>query len=67
MSREGRQDHQGGTEAFVIRLQRTSGGVRGQVVAVETGAARLFEDLNDAMAFIEEVIEAERRGNPEGV
>lgn len=44
----------------MIRLQRTSGGIRGQVVAVETGAARLFEDLNDAMAFIQEVIEADR-------
>jgi hypothetical protein len=38
---------------FVIRLQRASGGLRGQVVSVTTGATRLFEALADAMAFIE--------------
>jgi hypothetical protein len=61
------QDGPRGSQAFVIRLQRTSGDLRGQVVAVATGASRLFKDLPEAMAFIEEIVEAERRGNPEGV
>jgi hypothetical protein len=41
------------SQTFVIRLRRAAKALRGQVVEVGTGAARLFEDLGDAMAFIE--------------
>ncbi len=40
------------SQTFVIRIQRDRQALRGQVVAVATGAARLFEDLADAMTFI---------------
>ncbi len=39
--------------AFLIRVQRLKNGFRGQVVVVTTGASRLFEDLHDAVRFIE--------------
>jgi len=41
------------SQTFVIRLRRAARALRGQVVEVGAGAARLFEDLGDAMAFIE--------------
>lgn len=40
-------------KAFVVRVQRGGGGVRGQVVAIASGASRLFADLREAIAFIE--------------
>ncbi len=45
--------------AFVIRVHRAAGGVRGQVVAVATGLARMFDNLRDALAFIETQIDRE--------
>lgn len=41
------------SQTFVIRLQRDRQTFRGQVVAVATGETHLFEDLADAMAFIQ--------------
>jgi hypothetical protein len=40
------------SQTFVIRLRRATRALRGQVLEVGTGAARLFDDLADAMAFI---------------
>lgn len=40
------------SQTFVIRLHRERGTLRGQVVAVADGATRLFDDFDDAMAFI---------------
>ncbi len=37
---------------FVVRLQGGRVGIRGQVIEVGTGAARLFEDLEEVVAFI---------------
>jgi len=49
--------HPGRPRAFVIRVHRDRHGLRGQVVAVESGAARLFEDLGDALAFIKDQVD----------
>ncbi len=46
--------------AFLIRVQRFKEGIRGQVVAVATGVSRLFDNLRDAMAFIEGQVREER-------
>ncbi len=54
--------HSGRHVAFVIRVHRDRQGLRGQVVAVETGAVRLFADLEDAMAFIREMVDSNTRG-----
>lgn len=43
--------------AFVLRVERGERGVRGQLVAVRTGQTRLFDDLRDAVAFIEAALE----------
>jgi len=40
------------SQTFVIRVRRAARALRGQVVEVGTGAARLFDDLADATAFI---------------
>lgn len=45
------------SQTFVIRVRRDRQALRGQVVAVATGEARLFEDLADAMAFIRAQVE----------
>lgn len=37
---------------FVFRVHRERGMLRGQVVAVADGATRLFDDFDDAMAFV---------------
>ncbi len=51
--------------AFVIRVQYDRSSLRGQVVAVATGASRLFDDLPGAMAFIEAQV-GEREQWPAG-
>lgn len=51
--------------SFVIRVQEGKSGLRGQVVAVATGLTSLFDDLRDAMAFIEAQLRKEE-APPEG-
>jgi len=51
--------HPNRPRAFVIRVHRDRHGLRGQVVAVESGASRLFDDLGDALAFIKAQVDAE--------
>ncbi len=46
-------DKGGSPMSFVIRLQRTGGGLRGHVIDVATGQGRVFTDLAEATAFIE--------------
>lgn len=46
-------EDQGAPMSFVIRLQRTAGGLRGHVIAVATGQGQVFTDLAEATAFIE--------------
>lgn len=40
----------------MIRVHRDREGLRGRVVAVDTGAERLFADLDDAVAFIKAMV-----------
>ncbi len=54
------------SQTFVIRVRPDRQALRGQVVAVATGAARLFEDLADAMAFIRAQVGEEPAGTRKG-
>ncbi len=54
----------GRPRTFLIRIQRRDGGVRGQVVTVGTGATRLFDDLREAMAFIEARLAEDEEATP---
>jgi len=44
-------------KAFLIRVERSSESIRGEIVAVATGAVWLFDDLQHAMALIEAGLE----------
>ena len=52
------------SQTFVIHVQRDRQALRGQVVAVADGATRLFEDLDDAVAFI--LARIDQREQPPG-
>lgn len=51
--------------AFLLRVQPIDGGVRGEVVVVTTGVVKLFDNLVDAMTFIEAQIRARQDAPPE--
>ena len=38
--------------AFVIRVHRDGAGLRGRIIAVESGAQRMFAALEEAIEFI---------------